>query len=149
MADAVRRFGVRVGARRLMLPAGEVSEFVSSAEIFPLPGAPAAVAGLIELHGYPVPVFALGEQAAVAPRIRRHAAVAIGVGSDAVALLVDAAPVELFLADGHPRSPGPDGTFESADSNRVRAHPAGGPDEPWQVIGLPAFFHSMLEGRGS
>lgn len=55
--DAVVVF--RVGAWRLGLPVDAVVEALPAARIAPLPGAPAAVAGYLDVRGAPLPVFDL------------------------------------------------------------------------------------------
>src|SRR5690606_1997128 len=51
------RFGARLGGIGVALPAGTALEFVADAAIYPLPLAPARVAGLMQLRGQPLVVL--------------------------------------------------------------------------------------------
>jgi purine-binding chemotaxis protein CheW len=57
----VSRVGVRVlvGAESYSVPIGNVREIAVLGDIAPLPGAPAAVLGVLNLHGLLMPVIAL------------------------------------------------------------------------------------------
>ncbi len=50
---------VRVGAESYALPIGNVREIAVAGEIAPLPGAPACVLGVLNLHGQVLPVIEL------------------------------------------------------------------------------------------
>jgi hypothetical protein len=57
---AQMRFGISVGNASVLLPMGIAAEFIADPEIFPVPRAPLALVGMIQLRGAPVAVFAGG-----------------------------------------------------------------------------------------
>jgi chemotaxis-related protein WspB len=61
----------RLGADRYALAAGDVGEILPMVEIKALPGAPAAIAGLINYRGRPVPVIDLNALALGRPARER------------------------------------------------------------------------------
>jgi purine-binding chemotaxis protein CheW len=62
MADEVHIVLMQVGQHRCGLPADDVAEVVHAIRIVALPGAPAAVEGVINLRGTVVPVFDLRQR---------------------------------------------------------------------------------------
>jgi purine-binding chemotaxis protein CheW len=64
LADAAQQRQImvfRLGEERFALPLSDVSEVISGAVIAPVPGAPASVAGVIQVRGEIRPVFHLGQ----------------------------------------------------------------------------------------
>jgi hypothetical protein len=57
---ALMRFGISVGNASVLLPIGIAAEYMADPEIFPVPRAPSALVGMIQLRGAPVAVFAGG-----------------------------------------------------------------------------------------
>lgn len=91
----VTRFGVRLGGVAVAMPAGTPLEFVADAAIYPLPLAPARVAGLMQLRGQPLVVLDASTPQA-ARGLRRHDVLVIGQPPRAAAVLVDEAPQPLL-----------------------------------------------------
>lgn len=66
-ADTLQVLVVQLGEARFALPLRELARVVPAATLTPVPGAPAAVAGLLDLHGQAIPVLDLGCLAGVPP----------------------------------------------------------------------------------
>lgn len=58
----------RNGQLRIAIPVHALRKVVATPGVTPLPGAPAIIAGLINLHGFPLLIFDPARQAADAPR---------------------------------------------------------------------------------
>lgn len=78
-----------VGAERYALPVGAVQEIAPAGEIWPMPEAPAAVAGLAYLRGMPLPVVSLAALLGC-PATRGGALLVLAHEGGRLALLVDA-----------------------------------------------------------
>ncbi len=61
-----------IGSDRFGLPLAGVHRVLPAARLTPLPGAPDWVAGLLDLHGAPVPVLDLSRMAGLSPDAVRH-----------------------------------------------------------------------------
>ncbi|RPH66103.1 MAG: chemotaxis protein CheW [Burkholderiales bacterium] len=109
------RFGVRLAGVAVAMPAGTAMEFVADAAIYPLPLAPARVAGLMQLRGYPLVVLDASLNPQAGGGTTRHDVLVLGQPPQAAALLVDDPPQA--LPDGAWRAAGgapPDCAFASA-----------------------------------
>jgi chemotaxis signal transduction protein len=80
---------VALGAERYALPVSAVQEIAPAGEIWPMPEAPAAVAGLAYLRGLPLPVVSLAALCAL-PATRGGALLVLAHEGGRLALLVDA-----------------------------------------------------------
>jgi len=85
------RFGLMLAGTCVLLPAGLLCEFVGDAEVFPVPGAPSRLRGLMQRHGRPVPVFALSPSDAP-EGIAKLRVLVFGTGGEAGALEIDLPP---------------------------------------------------------
>lgn len=109
------RFGVRLAGVAVAMPAGTPMEYVVGASVFPLPLAPARVAGLMQLRGQPFVVLDASSRPAVVAGLSRHDVLVVGQPPQAAALLVEGPPQALAEASG-PLAHGlpPDCAFASA-----------------------------------
>ena len=96
------RFGVRLGGIGVALPVGTALEFVADAAIYPLPLAPARIAGLMQLRGQPLVVLDPSAEPAAATAMRRRDVLVVGKPPQAAALLVDGPPQALVDANWQP-----------------------------------------------
>jgi purine-binding chemotaxis protein CheW len=99
-ASAVRRRAFRIGRFDLVLRDESRMELVSAPDLYPLPFAPAACSGLINLRGALIPLFdwreALGEEA----QERTYARVLIlGAGREMAALAVSEILAQVAIAE--------------------------------------------------
>lgn len=97
-APGTARFGIRLGTTRVLLPPGTPLEFVADTAVYPLPMAPARVAGLMQLRGQPLVVLDAMTPARRRDAVRHHAVLVIGQAPEAAAVLVDAPPMAVDLA---------------------------------------------------
>jgi len=99
-ADAARlaRFGVHFGGVALALPPELPLVFLDRALVYPLAGAPAAVAGLTQLQGMPLVVLEPAPRV-TAPTVHRCAVLVIGSPAQGAALRVDEPPVAIALEE--------------------------------------------------
>lgn len=128
-AAPATRFGVRLGGVAVALPAGTPLEFVTGASIYPLPLAPARVAGLMPLRGQPMVVLDPAAAPAAAASIRRHDVLVIGQPPQAAALLVDAPPRPLEAGRWRRADAAPSGCAFAA-ALRLPGEDRAGPDGP-------------------
>lgn len=92
-----------LSARRFAIAAAEVEQVALSVEVTPLPGAPAVVEGVIDVHGVVVPVFDLRarfELEARSPGAWDHLVIA-RAGERRVALRADRVEGLVDLVDEH------------------------------------------------
>ncbi len=109
------RFAARLAGVGVALPAGTPLEFVADAAIYPLPLAPARVAGLMQLRGQPLVVLDASARAAGGAAIDRRDVLVVGRPPQAAALLVEGPPRPLVDGQWHPaRGARPDCVFASA-----------------------------------
>lgn len=93
-----QRYGYAVNTLRFLLPAGQVSEIVPAAEIYPLPNTNPCLLGLINLRGNIVPVVDIltilytGVDAAANRRL-----LIIGRGDAMVGVMIDGFPRAITL----------------------------------------------------
>ncbi|MFO1300263.1 MAG: hypothetical protein U1F17_07765 [Burkholderiaceae bacterium] len=102
------RFGARLGGVGVALPPGTPLEFVADAAIYPLPLAPARVAGLMHLRGQPLVVLDPSAEPVATTAMRRRDVLVVGKPPQAAALLVDGPPQALVDGSwqaGHERPP--------------------------------------------
>ncbi|MCO5107174.1 MAG: chemotaxis protein CheW [Burkholderiaceae bacterium] len=139
------RFGVRLGGVAVALPAGTPLEFVAGAVIYPLPLAPARVAGLMPLRGQPLLVLDPSKVPEAAAAIRRRDVLVVGQPPQAAALLVDAAPQPLEDGSWHRAGTAPpDCAFASA-IRFVDPGSASGraPGEAWHEVDPAGLLESL------
>lgn len=94
-------FGVRLAGLPVRMPAGTPLEYVAQAALYPLPLAPARVAGLMQLRGQPLVVLdagAIDDGSAARASPAAHDVLVVGTLPNAAALLVDDAPQSVDLA---------------------------------------------------
>ncbi len=77
------------------MPAGTPLEFIVGAAVYPLPLAPARVAGLMQLRGQPLVVLDASPAPAVGNALCRRDVLVVGKPPQAAALLVDGPPQAL------------------------------------------------------
>ena len=139
------RFGARLGGVGVALPAGTALEFVADAAIYPLPLAPARVAGLMQLRGQPLVVLDPSTEPAAATAMRRRDVLVVGKPPQAAALLVDGPPQALVEAGWQPAGErAPDCPFASA-LHVVGREPGqrGGPGEIWYEADPERLFEAL------
>lgn len=139
------RFGARLGGVGVALPVGTALEFVADAAIYPLPLAPARIAGLMQLRGQPLVVLDPSTEPAAATAMRRRDVLVVGKPPQAAALLVDGPPQPLVDASWQPIDERlPDCPFASA-IDVVGREPGqrGGPGEPWYGADPERLFEAL------
>ena len=95
---ATIRFGIRLAGIPLLMPAGEMLEYLPEADVYPLPLAPRGLRGLMQLRGHPVAVFEAGAADVPADTRARLPVLLVGEPARAAALVVDEAPSRVVLA---------------------------------------------------
>ena len=140
------RFGARLAGVAVAMPAGTPLEFIVGAAIFPLPLAPARVAGLMQLRGQPLVVLDASAVPAGGSVLCRRDVLVVGLPAQAAALLVDGPPQPLpegswRLADG----PLPDCVFAQALRAGQTAAPTAGPATGRDRSGDPCAAASWYE----
>jgi hypothetical protein len=136
------RFGVLLGDFGLLLPAALPCEFVDTADVHPVPGAPPRLRGLMQRHGRPLPVFGISPSTIVGRQ--RLRVLVVDEGRNAAALEIDFPP--------EPVDP-----VEPCDDSEPQpgACPPGALDRAWRCAGYeepfwefePARFFGLLGGR--
>lgn len=94
-AQPATRFGARLAGADVAFAAGTPLEFVADAAIYPLPLAPAHVAGLMQLRGQPLVVLDPAKDPVAVRAITRRDVLVVGQPPQAAALLVDGPPQAL------------------------------------------------------
>lgn len=142
------RFGARLGGVGVALPVGTALEFVADAAIYPLPLAPARIAGLMQLRGQPLVVLDASARPAGVATIERRDVLVMGRLPQAAALLVDGPPRPLVDGQWHPvRSAPPDCAFASAiDVAGQAPWPARDAGEALHEIDPERLFAALLGG---
>ncbi len=135
------RFGARLAGVAVAMPAGTPLEFIVGAAVYPLPLAPARVAGLMQLRGQPLVVLDASPTPAVGNALCRRDVLVVGKPPRAAALLVDGPPQALpeggwHLAEGAL----PDCAFASALNTVPTDAPAG---EGWYEIDPERLFEAL------
>lgn len=97
----IDRQGFRIGALRLLARFESTSELSEIPTLFRLPGAPAGLKGMANLHGNAVPVFDLAALFGVRSFAAKSSKLLVfGSGSAAAGVIIDALPErKRFLAD--------------------------------------------------
>lgn len=116
------RYGLLLAGAGLLLPDGLICELVPAADVYPIPGAPPRLRGLMQRYGRPLPVYGIAPAAQ-----RRYEALRvliIGEGRDAAALEIELAPEPVQLLA--PCSPTP---------TRPSAYPPGALMQAWSCRG--------------
>lgn len=106
------RYGFELAGLRLVPAHGVLTELVAEAQVFPVPRAPDAVAGVINLHGTLVPVLDADPAGAATADLRpgRRRALVFDREEQRIAVLLKGSPRLLTLlpgADAPPRPQGP------------------------------------------
>lgn len=109
LSEQAQRYGFQLGKLGLLLQAGVASEVVEQPSIYPIPNAPDACRGLINLRGTLVPVYEIGQALGHIPTVRseqnKSALLILGRGDDMVGLLIDSLPVPIPVALHQPLAP--------------------------------------------
>lgn len=97
--EQIQRYGFRIGELALLLQAGIPSEVVEQPAIFPLPNAPEACAGLVNLRGTLIPVYDLERARGMTSgrRTRKPNLLILGSGEHSAGLLIDGLPALVQL----------------------------------------------------
>ncbi|MFT4099934.1 MAG: hypothetical protein QM674_02660 [Burkholderiaceae bacterium] len=145
------RFGVALGALRLLTPPDRPAQYIASAPIHPLPLAPRRLRGLAQVRGHPVSVLDAAQRApAQLPTRQRHALLVVGdPGQAPIGLLVDGPPVPLQVVEAASPPPGPPALpFASVLHSPMlcRDGPHGMPTAWWQAD-FSALFEALMADR--
>lgn len=139
------RFGARLGGVGVALPLGTALEFVADAAIYPLPLAPARIAGLMQLRGQPLVVLDPATEPVAATAMRRRDVLVVGKPPQAAALLVDGPPQALVDGSWQPgRERLPDCPFAPAlDVVDREPGPRAGAGEVWYEADPERLFEAL------
>ncbi len=148
------RFGIALGALRLLTPPDRPAQYIASAAIHPLPLAPRRLRGLAQVRGHPISVIDVGGQApARLPTWQRHGLLVIGdPGQAPIGLLVDGPPVPLRVVEAVPPSSvssgPPAAPFASVLHSPVLCRD-GSSDAPaaWWQADFSALFEALMADR--
>ncbi|HSS63166.1 MAG TPA: chemotaxis protein CheW [Gammaproteobacteria bacterium] len=133
------RYGVRVGALRILLPENSVSEVLDRPEIFPLPNTTSWFDGLINLRGNVVPVFDLRELFGTAPIAgERQMLLVIDKGENALGIAIDGLPVPAPDSAPLDKRPSLPGVLEN-HTGAVFEHN----EDLWLEVDIPGLVRSL------
>lgn len=147
MTDSARQrsFGVVVAGVRLLLPRGELLEYVADAAVYPLPRAGPQVAGLMQLRGHPVVVLdGRSRPMESIASVRRLQVIVIGAVPEAGALIVDAPPVEVVEGRMITEAQAPACEFSAALSGATSD--GSEPGQAWWRVEPRRLFEVLAEG---
>jgi chemotaxis signal transduction protein len=133
------RYGFRLAGLQLVPAARVLTELVGDAQVYPVPRGPAALAGVINLHGTIVPLFDPALIGRPRPDIRpsRRLALVFDRDEQRAGLLVDAAPELLRLVPAGPAR-APSGPL-AASVRRAWQAAEGAADTWWEFDHRAAF----------
>lgn len=93
-------FGVLLGGVPVVLPEGVPVVYLTDAAIYPLPGAPRRVMGMMQVQGHPVVVLDPGsspQPVGATTALRGQSVLVLGAAPVSAALRVDAAPIPIAV----------------------------------------------------
>lgn len=143
-AVAADRFGVRLAGLPVLLPAGEMLEYLPEATIWQAPLAPARVAGLMQLRGHPVAVFDAARSRGD-PAPARAAILVVGEPDRAAALIVDSPPRAVALENDRSARGEPEGDGGPAGAAALRANDDAGLEEALDMLAASVPFRVALD----
>ncbi len=146
------RYGFVFGGLRLVPASRVLTELVADAAIFAVPGAPPALAGVINLHGTIVPVF--DAERLDSPRAdlrpQRHDALVFDRDEQRVGLLLGAQPQLLTLQPAEGAVEMPAGLLATSLRRAWREPPtAGGDGAVWWEFDHHAAFALLARGAAT
>ncbi|MDX1605082.1 MAG: chemotaxis protein CheW [Candidatus Competibacterales bacterium] len=134
------RYGFRIGELGLLIESGTLGEILTDAEIHPLPLAPPALLGLINLRGNLIPVYGIASLLDQdEPEDDHFFLLVLGEGDEAVALRLTCTPVALVLG---PCRPLPDALPDALRDCALEAREADG--QIWLEFDHRRFFESLV-----
>ena len=148
------RFGFRAAGRNFLLGAAESVQIIDARPVCPLPGTPAWCAGLINLHGFLLPVFDLAGMLDGAARASARYIMVFGQGSRSAGIYIDSLPGAVTLNNApEPVDPLQNALMEVCTDRQYRLG-----NQVWLQTSFDRLFtelslrfqnHGTLKGRAS
>lgn len=146
-AGAGQQFAVSVAGVGLLLPGDLAIEYVADADVYPLPGAPRRLRGVMQVRGDPFPVFDAGRHDRWSWPVRaRQRVIVVPVPAAGGAVIVDEAPRSVDAGDPVADMPPPGTAFDAALGQARSA--AGDPQVTcWWNVDFARFFELLAADR--